>query len=117
MGMPKTLTIDGYLYKRADLIADRISTHAMYDCHLFRTLKADTVDGLIDEWREECENPDERYGAPFLCPVIVSEGDREIRRVGRMLMRYEPEPVERFREALLGDPDVPRLLAERGGAR
>lgn len=121
MSLPDTISVDGVRYKRLDRIANRVSSSAMYDCHLFRPLKGATVDELIIDWQLECITPDDRYGKPMLCPVIVLEYNKEIRRVGKMVFpaeQYRPqskvdEDVRAFRHALLSDPDVSRLLAER----
>lgn len=124
MSLPDTINVDGIRYKRLDRIANRVSSYVMYDCHLFRELKGRTVDELIADWEQECANPDDRYGAPCLCPVIVMEDKQEIRRVGPMVFPANAyrHPVktaaelENFRKAMLGDPDVVRLLAERATA-
>lgn len=121
MTMPDTISVDGVRYKRLDRIANRISSHVMYDCHLFRPLKGATVDELIIDWQLECATPEDRYGQPMLCPVIVLEDDKEIRRVGKMVFPatdYRPqtkvgEDVKAFRHALLSDPDISRILAAR----
>lgn len=120
MTLPETMTIEGVRYKRLDRIANRVSTYAMYDCHLFRQLEGTTIDEVIADWQRECAAPDARYGAPYLCPVIVMEDKTEIRRVGKMVFREEELPA--FRAALMADPDVVRLLAVRtadsaGGVR
>jgi hypothetical protein len=86
----------------------------MFDCHLFDELKADTVRGLAEEWKRFQKGGDEyseRYGPAYLCPVTVMDGDKELRRVGKMVFREEELPE--FIKALEADPDVPRLLALR----
>jgi hypothetical protein len=70
-------------------------------------------------------------GKSWLCPVVVLDQDgKELRRVGGKgdgftgadgifpVSKYGPTPEEyavkrrAFRDALLADPDIPRLLAE-----
>lgn len=111
MSIPDTISIDGVRYKRLDRIADKVSTYAMYDCHLFRQLKGASIDEVIADWQQECAAPDPRYGAPYLCPVIVMDGENEIRRVGKMVFRDSELPA--YRAALLADADIVRLLADR----
>ena len=109
MSAPHTITVDGVRYVRAAL---RVSAHVMYDCHLFRPLGGRTVDDLLADWRRECAAPEERYGRPYLCPVIVLQEERELRRVGPMVFRVADEAgVAAWRSALLDDPDIPALLA------
>lgn len=97
-----------------------VYTFGMHDNHTFTHLTATSVDGLIAEWRAAVAAGDDME----LCPAIVMVGRREIRRVGKMVFhdyhRREPrseDDVEAFRQALLADPDIPRLLAAREAAR
>ena len=62
MTLPETMTIEGVRYKRLDRIANRVSTYAMYDCHLFRQLEGTTIDEVIADWQRECAAPDARTG-------------------------------------------------------
>jgi hypothetical protein len=119
MTPPNELVIDGVRYVQADRAATHVRTHFMYDCHLFHHSDARSIDELVKLWQAECEKPDKRYGPPMLCPVIVMEGEKEVRRVGHMVFPKTPysecdlgswlDPVRR-------DPDIERLLGERGTA-
>lgn len=121
MSFPDVVMIDGVEYTKTSAIATRLGTHVMYDCHLFRSLKGTTVDALIEDWERECASPDEKYGKPSLCPVIVLDGNRELRRVGKMVFPASSyrlrekviSDVAEFRYALKADPDISRLLAAR----
>lgn len=119
--MNDEITIDGVKYRRVDRIANRVSSYVMYDCHLFRQLKGSTVDELIADWRSECAKPDEKYGRPSLCPLIVLDGKQELRRVGPMVFfEYTPpyaineKQLNEWREKALADPDITRILAAEG---
>ena len=116
--LPDILTLNGVEYRRMRPLATRISAYVMYDCHLFRKLNGTSADELIADWRRECAYPDPEYGAPYLCPVIVFDGERELRRVGRMVFREGPgtwpetdDAVRDWKIAVESDPDIPRLLA------
>ena len=118
MTLPDEIVVNGATYKRIDRIANRVSAYVMYDCHLFRQLRGNSVDALIEEWRKECADPDPKYGAPYLCPVIVLDGERELRRVGRMVFREGPstwpetdDAVRDWRRAVESDPEISRILA------
>ena len=121
MSLPDVVVIDGVEYTKTGVMATRLGTHVMYDCHLFRSLKGTTVDALIEDWERECASPDPHYGRPSLCPVIVLDGKNELRRVGKMVFpasEYRPREkvisdVAEFRRALKADPDISRLLAQR----
>lgn len=110
---PDAITIDGVRYVRAPL---RVSTSVMYDCHLFRQLLGLTVDEIIADWLRECREPDPQVGRPYLCPAIVLQGDRELRRVGPMIFKADDAVgIEKWRSALLDDPDISAALAARAG--
>ena len=116
--LPDIVTLNGVEYRRIGPLATKISAHVMYDCHLFRRLNGTSVDELIADWRRECANPDPNYGAPYLCPVIVMDGDKELRRVGDMVFREGPsswpetdDAVRDWKIAVESDPDIPRLLS------
>ena len=108
---------------------DNISISGMYDAHVFDQYSGSTVDEVITQWRERNSKPipailgDRKVddlGPAYLCPAIVSRGNLELRRVGKMVPadyhhrgpRSEND-LEEYRQALLSDPDIPRLLAER----
>lgn len=118
MSLPDTITVDGVRYRRLDRRPNKVSCWAMYDCHAFTRLRGTTVDELIDHWKRLCDKPDE-YGQPSLCPIIVMEDDKEIRRVGEMVFPHDgyrskakiADDISRFRQEALADPDISRLLA------
>ena len=113
--LPETLVIDGVEYHRGP-IANRVSSSVMYDCHLFRQLKGTTVDELVADWRKECTSPDERYGEPMLCPLIVLDSDKEMRRVGPMVFPSSGDLDAKLGEWIRlakADPDISRILATR----
>ena len=120
---PDVIVVDGLRYQRIDRRADRLGCHLMYDCHMFRRCKGETVRELVKDWQREHDKPG-KYGPPSLCPVIVLEGKNELRRVGSMvhaMYRMDPEPekrrarqleaLNRWIEACEQDPDIQRLLA------
>lgn len=107
--------------------ATRVSVHGMFDSHLFYPYRGATVDELIENWLAHIADPIPArvghrevndMGPTMLCPAIVLSGDRELRRVGDMVSPDDKsripkkEEVEKYRSALLDDPDIPRLLAE-----
>lgn len=101
-------------YQRMDRIANRLGAHLMYDCHLFRRANGSTVREVAADWQQERDVPDECYGEPMLCPVIVLDGTKELRRVGTMVhpgSEKEGEQLKRWIEECEADPDIPRLLA------
>ena|SRR6185437_8503399 len=118
--LPDVITVDGIRYKRIDWRADRLGAHLMYDCHVFRRGKGTTVRELVEDWRKEYNKPGD-YGRPVLCPVIVLDGKKELRRVGTMVHEiYQDTPANRAKQqreiqewidACESDPDIPRLLA------
>jgi hypothetical protein len=113
--LPEVIHIDGVEYRRGPL-ATRVSSHVMYDCHLFRELKGSTLEELVEDWRKECEKPDEKYGPSYLCPLSVLSGDKELRRVGQMVFPDTADTDRKLGEWLRlakADPDITRILAER----
>lgn len=113
--LPDVVSIDGVRYQRLDRIATRVSCWSMYDAHLFKKVVATTVDGVIDEWRRICQHEKhEYYGAPdMLCPVIVMEGEKELRRVGVCVHGLsDTKNLAEWREQCLADADIVRLLAQ-----
>ncbi len=112
--------------------ATRVSIHGMFDCHLFKRYTGSTVDAVIESWLEHISKPIpanlcgekvDDLGPTYLCPAIVLCGDREIRRVGKMVIADtktrlpRANEVEAYRQALLADPDIPRLLADDQASR
>lgn len=115
-----------------DHIAARVRIYGMYNCHLFHKIKGSTVDEIIANW--EAHNREEHparfldgegrdIGPSCLCPaIVISSTDKELRRVGEVvsprpigtlrllsLERYDKE-LAAYRQALLDDPDISRLL-------
>ena len=111
----------------------RVSIHGMYDCHLFHQYTGATVDEVLMNWLEHISKPIpaimygkrvDDIGPTSLGAAIVLEGDKELRRVGDMVFarvidygkatqRVEPDlqALIAYRNALLSDPDIPRLLS------
>ncbi len=95
-------------------LADSVSIYEMYDNHGFRKLTASTVDETINLWLEQL-NQSSR-GLSFLCPAIVLNGKKELRRVGQMVFfdyntkKPKAGELEAYRQALLADPDIQVLL-------
>jgi len=91
--------------------ADRVSIYGIHDCHLFTKIIGGSVDDVIDSWLSGCDR-ENKYGPTALCPAIVLHGETELRRVGEMVhSKHDAESIHAYREALLADPDIPRLLA------
>jgi hypothetical protein len=107
--------------------ANRVSIHGMFDCHLFWKYEGKTVDEVIQNWRDHISRPIpaivggnkvDDLGPTWLCPAIILSGDKELRRVGEGIFtdytarkpRSEKD-VEKYRAALLSDPDISRILA------
>lgn len=105
--MEDQITIDGIRYKRIDRIANRVSCYGMYDCHLFHRFEGATPEEIATQWRA---HKDPELGDTLLCPVLVLEGDKELRRVGKMA-HCEAE-LQQWIDACNADPDIPRLLAQ-----
>jgi hypothetical protein len=122
-----SVMIDGERYVPAEPRANRVSIWGMYDMHLFHRIEGSTVDEIIKNWLEHNSKKQpatvgDRYvedmGQSSLCPAIVLHGDRELRRVGRMVFadynqRGKPRDkseLAAYRKALLDDPDITRLL-------
>jgi hypothetical protein len=98
----------------------------MHDCHLFHRITGRTVDEIISNWIAFNAQPHPAYvgdvyvkdlGPIDLGHATVMCGDKELRRVGQYLhwdwQRRNPkdeEAVIAYRQALLNDPDIPRLL-------
>ncbi len=109
--MNDEITIDGIRYKRIDRIANRVSCYGMYDCHLFHKFEGGSAEEIAAKWQA---HKDPEIGETSLCPVIVLEDDKELRRVGKMVFR--PAELKQWIDACNADPDIPRLLAQRTGA-
>ena len=119
--LPNTIMLNGRRYVADPNDATRVSIHGMYDCHMFTAYTGSTVDSIIEQWKAEVSAPDKRYGPPCLCPVTVLHEKRELRRVGEMVhtvygvgnkpSTWDPVQLSAWREAVLADPDISRLLA------
>jgi hypothetical protein len=85
----------------------------MHDNHTFKEFRARSIDDLIEQWRKAMVDDT----GLALCPIIVLSGDKELRRVGRMLHPAYKTPssnswpdVDAFRAEVLADPDISRLM-------
>jgi hypothetical protein len=112
------ITIDGIKYQRMDRVANRAATHLMFDCHAFDELKSNSIQGLVEEWQSLCMNEEytRDYGKPYLCPVIIMDGDKELRRVGTMVFpdsRDCGEQLAKWIGQCKADPELERVLALR----
>lgn len=106
------VVIDGVKFVRADRIANRVSCWGMYDCHAFVKFEADTIDGVFEAWKAKCaEKKGSRYGAPDLCPIIVMDGQKELRRVGSMIYIDTPQGWHRWLDPVRADPEIAGVLA------
>ncbi len=115
---PDIVTLDGVRYRRLDLVGTAVSCWWMYDCQAFHKLSGDTVADVVREWREICEREaTDKYGGPdMLCPVIVMDGDRELRRVGKSVHGLKDKAnLALWIAACESDADIPRLLAAQYG--
>lgn len=107
--------------------ADEVRIVGMYDCHLFHSIKGTTVDEVIENWRRHIlekipakftdGSSRDDLGPSMLCPAVVMQDGKELRRVGQMVFPdwktrapRDPAALEVYRQALLNDPDIPRLL-------
>ena len=90
--------------------ADRVSCWGMYDCHAFHKFEGKTVDEVFDAWKAHSTRPDQKYGATSLCPVIVLSGQRELRRVGRMIDFDRPNEWHLWLEPVRADAEIARIL-------
>jgi len=106
------ITIDGIRYQRIDRIANRVSCWGMYDAHLFHRFEGLTPEEIAEKWKT---HKDPKYGKTMLCPVIVLEGDKEIRRVGPAV--HHEDGLPKWLSACNADPDIPRLLAAGASSR
>jgi hypothetical protein len=122
------LVINGVRYvPAATQAADEVSIHGMYDMHLFHRVTGKTVEEVIANWLAHNSEPQpamvdgrkvDDMGQSMLCPAIVLSRGKEVRRVGQMVFpSYErrgtprnPDDLEAYRQALLKDPDITRLL-------
>lgn len=107
--------------------ADGVSIFGMYDMHLFHRYDGSTVDEVIANWISHISKPIpasidgvhvDDMGPTFLCPARVTVNGKDIRSVGDMVLvrtgrMPDLEELKKYREALLADPDIPRLLAEK----
>jgi hypothetical protein len=97
-------------------VPDRVSVYGMYDCHLFHRIPGASPDEIIENWHQHNIMDNAGLGPTALCPVIViADNDKELRRVGPMVMPEREDKLDEWREALLADPDVMRLLAGSSG--
>lgn len=109
--MPNELTIEGVKYVRANRLANRVSCWGMYDCLAFHKFEGENIDEVFNAWLEHCEHPHPKYGATLLCPVILLDGDKELRRVGGMIEWKRRDRYHLWLDPVRADPDIARLLA------
>jgi hypothetical protein len=99
-------------YQRVDRIANRVSCWGMFDCHAFEKFEGPTIDAIFKAWKTFCRDVrGSKYGAPSLCPVIVLEDQKEIRRVGKMIDIDRPQDFRQWLDPVRADPDIARILA------
>lgn len=122
-----TVIVNGIEYAPKTPVGDRVSIYGVYDCHLFHRITGETVEAVIKNWLGhnshkhpatvdgvDCDD----LGPSMLCPAIVLHHDKELRRVGKMVqMSADGKPrswkeLNDYKDALLKDPDIPRLLME-----
>ena len=109
----------------AENMADELSISGMFDCHLFCRFSGNTVDEIIDAWRDQISKPYPAIvggrevgdlGATALCPIIVLGNGEELRRVGPMVSlewstrQPQEDKLAKWRAAALADPDITKLL-------
>jgi len=92
---------------------DRISFYYMHDNHTFSKLKGRTLQQIADH----CYAVREKSHYGMLCPPILLQGDREIRRVGDPVHCPGPnkdpiwfDGINKWIKALEKDADVMRLV-------
>ena len=106
----------------------RVSIWGMYDCHLFHKYTGSSVDEVLENWQNHIEKlipaqfsdgtKVEDLGPTALCPAIVLDGNRELRRVGKMIFadyktrRPARKDLQAYRRALLADPDISNILLQ-----
>ena len=75
-------------------IADSVAIYGMYDCHSFQRYEGASVVEVIDKWIDHISTPIpailngreiDDLGPTSLCPAIVMSGNKELRRVGRIV--------------------------------
>lgn len=100
---------------------DNISLWGMYDNHTFKEYAAQSVDDFIEQWRADLKT--ESGSDISLCPIVVNFGEKELRRVGRMLapnyqkgVPHDEAAVQVFRETAIADPDISRILQQSNGS-
>lgn len=126
----KEVVVDGVRYVPADNPAARVSIYGMYDCHCFEKFEGKTVDKVIENWKMHNRKPTmarigsadaepSNIGFCDMTPVVVLDhNEKELRRVGGWIHcrgregKIDEAEVDAWRNALLADPDIPRLLAE-----
>jgi len=100
--------------------------------HVFHKYEAATVEDIIAKWLDHISKPIpaivgdrevDDLGPTSLTPAILLCGDKEVRRVGKMVhVEYKTrkpknmQDVEEYKKALLKDPDITRLLLKQYGA-
>lgn len=107
--------------------AVRLSVHGMYDNHTFMKYKFESIDGLINEFRDRMhEAESKRYekghpGPPGLGSVgVIDKDGKIIRTVGETVWpdyttpySCNTEKLRKYKEALLADEDIVRLTTSK----
>lgn len=94
--------------KYASLRADKVSFYGMFDNHTFKTYVG-TIEEVIEQWRKDLEEDN----SISLCPIIVSYGKKELRRVGPMVFNKDEDKLELWKKAACADKDIVRLSSQR----
>jgi hypothetical protein len=110
----KDVVIDGVKYVPAHLPPDSISIWYMHDNHTFTRLYGITLDEVL----ANADKVKAKSSHGMLCPVHLTQGGREIRRVGPPAHAGSSKDTKdkwvagksAWRAALLADADVMRLL-------
>jgi len=112
--MENEVIINGKKYIPAEAEADNLGVYYMHDNHTFSKLRGTTIDAILAE--ADIYARDSRCG--MLCPVIVSSGKKELRRVGSAAHapccsndKWE-EGKAKWREEVEKDEDIMRLLKD-----
>lgn len=107
--------IDGVRYIPAEPRGDRISIWYMRDCHLFSKIEGKSIEEILKK-ADEVESKNS-YG--MLCPVIVSHGEKELRRVGPCVHSHGKDKKEwnegkkKWKESIEKDGEIMELIKNK----
>lgn len=113
----RDVVIDGVRYVRDPSHATEVRFFFMHDNHTFTSLRGTTIDEVL-AYADRLESGEHgSYG--MLCPVVVLNDAKEIRRVGPpAFSRGRADPKDywnagkaKWRAAVEADPDVMRVLS------